>query len=103
MGLIIIGSSLTTYAIGQRYISEPEMIALIVILVTTVLLIIAFIITQSFERLAEANRLKSEFISIVSHQLRSPLSNLRWALELLMSGRVNSVTKKQLEYFKILK
>jgi len=61
------------------------------------------IITDSFERLAEANRMKSEFVSIVSHQLRSPLSNLRWALELLMSGKIGKIEEKQLEYFTILK
>jgi signal transduction histidine kinase len=63
----------------------------------------AVIITNSFERLAEANRMKSEFISIVSHQLRSPLSNLRWTIELLMSGRLGRIEEKQTEYFKILK
>jgi len=103
MGCIILGSSLATYAIGLRYIEEPEMVALIVLSVTAILFIIAVIITNSFERLAEANRMKSEFVGIVSHQLRSPLSNLRWALELLMSGRVNSISEKQIEYFKILK
>jgi signal transduction histidine kinase len=47
--------------------------------------------------------MKSEFISIVSHQLRSPLSNLRWTIELLMSGRLGKIEKKQAEYFRILK
>jgi len=88
---------------GLRYIEEPRMIALIVLLVATILFIMSVIITNGFERLAEANRMKSEFVSIVSHQLRSPLSNLRWVLELLMSGRVNPISEKQIEYFKILK
>lgn len=103
MGGIIIVSSLATYAIGNRYIEDPLIIALVVIFITTLLFIIAFIITQSFERLAEASRMKSEFVSIVSHQLRSPLSNLKWVLELLMSGRISSVSEKQTEYFRILK
>jgi len=103
MGGIIIVSSLATYAIGNRYIEDPLIIALVVIFITTLLFIIAFIITQSFERLAEANRMKSEFVSIVSHQLRSPLSNLKWVIELLMSGRISSVSEKQTEYFRILK
>jgi len=64
---------------------------------------ITFTITQSFEKLIEANRIKSEFVSIVSHQLRSPLSNLRWALELLMSGRLGEIEASQLDYFRILK
>ena len=103
MGIIIIGSTLTAYAIGTRYIEEPELVALIILLITAILFIIAAIITRSFERLAEASRMKSEFISVVSHQLRSPLSNLRWAIELLMSGRLGKIEEKQTEYFRILK
>lgn len=103
MGIIIIGSTLAVYVIGSRYVEDPQIVALIVLLVTAILFTIAVIITRSFERLAEANRMKSEFISVVSHQLRSPLSNLRWTIELLTSGRVNGVSEKQLEYFKILK
>ena len=103
IGIIIITSALTTYAIGNRYIKEPELVALITILIALILFILAALITNSFERLAEANRLKSEFISIVSHQLRAPLSNLRWAIELLMSGRLGKIEEKQTEYFRILK
>jgi signal transduction histidine kinase len=103
MGIVIIGSTLATYAIGERYIEDPQIVALVVLFITTILFIIAVIITRSFERLAQANRMKSEFVSVVSHQLRSPLSNLKWVIELVLSGRANSVSEKQLEYFKILK
>jgi signal transduction histidine kinase len=103
MGIITIAAILTTYAIGIKYVSEPEVVVLIVLALSAILLIITFTITQSFERLVEANRMKSEFVSIVSHQLRSPLSNLRWALELLMSGRLGKIEEQQLDYFKILK
>jgi len=99
MGIVIIASSLIAYAIGTRYIEDPEIVALIVLILTAILFIMAFIITRSFERLAEANRMKSEFISIVSHQLRTPLTNLRWAIEFLMKGN----PKNQIEYFQILK
>ena len=103
MGIIIVTSILTAYAFGTRYIEDPLTIALIIQLLAGVLLIIAVIITRSFERLAEANRLKSEFISIVSHQLRSPLSNLKWTIELLMSGKLGMIGERQIEYFKIIK
>ncbi len=103
MGTIIIGTAVIAYAIGNRYIEDPALIALIVLLLTAILFIIAFIIIQGFERLAEANRMKSEFISVASHQLRSPLSNLKWAIELLMSGRIGKFEEKQTKYFKILK
>lgn len=103
MGIIIIGSTLLAYAIGTRYIEDPGIVVLIVLLLTVILFIVAFTITRSFERLAEASRMKSEFISIISHQLRSPLSNLKWATELLMSGRLGKIEEKQAEYFRILK
>jgi len=103
MGVIIIVSTLTTYTIGVRYIDDPIIVALIVLFLSVILFIIATIITQSFERITEASRMKSEFVSIVSHQLRSPLSNLKWAIELLMSGKINSISEKELEYFKILR
>jgi len=103
MGLVITVSTLTAYAIGARYVEDPRMVALIVLLTAAILFIVAVIITNSFERLAEANRMKSEFVSIVSHQLRSPLSNLKWATELLMSGKLGKTEEKQTEYFKILK
>jgi len=103
MGIITIVIILTTYAIGLRFIEEPEVVILIVLSLSAFLLVITFTITQSFERLAEANRLKSEFVSIVSHQLRAPLSNLRWSIELLMSGRLGTIEEPQLEYFRILR
>jgi len=103
MGLIIIFSSVITYALGARYIKDPQIVLLLVLSVAAVLLVLANLISRSFERLAQANRLKSEFVSIVSHQLRSPLSNMRWALEILMSGNMGKIEEKQLEYFSILR
>jgi signal transduction histidine kinase len=103
MGAIIIVSSLVSYGIGQRYVEDPYVVALMVLGFTAVLFIIAVIVIRSFEKLAEANRMKSEFVSVVSHQLRSPLSNLKWAIEILMSGKITSVNEKQLEYLQILR
>jgi signal transduction histidine kinase len=103
MGIIICLVAIISYLIGTRYITEPRIVALIVLVVCAILLILSFIITNSFEKLLEANRLKSEFINIVSHQLRAPLSNLSWAIELLMSGGLGRIEREQLDYFKILK
>jgi signal transduction histidine kinase len=102
MGLIIIASIISAYAISTKYIEDPYTVSFIAITLTLVLLIMASIITNSFERLAEANRMKSEFVSIVSHQLRSPLSNLKWTLDLLMSERLSLEKEKELEYLEIL-
>lgn len=103
MGVLICVASVIVYLIGTHYINDPVIVALIVLAFSAVFVIIDSIIVNSFERLAEANKMKAEFVSIVSHQLRSPISNLKWSVEFLMGGKLGQVTDKQTEYFKIIK
>lgn len=101
MGVVIIITMLLTYYIGLHYIA-PEMLILILAIVTVVLLIVGHTIVASFERIAQANRMKSEFVSIVSHQLRTPLSSLKWSLDLLRGKRLGEISEKQEEYLNII-
>ena len=98
MGIVIIISSIISYLIGAQYIADPEVVVFIVLSIATILFIISYIITRSFERLAEASRMKSEFINIVSHQLRSPLTNIKWTFEILTSKNLEMPTGKVEEY-----
>jgi len=102
MGTSIGVISVIAYLLGTRYILDPATASMITLFLAAFLLVINFIVVQSLERMAEASRMKSEFINIVSHQLRSPLTNLKWSIEILMSGELGEVQKKQLEYFRIL-
>ena len=43
--------------------------------------------------------MKSEFINIVSHQLRSPVTNIKWILDFLTSEDVSMTKEKKQEYF----
>lgn len=102
MGMLIIISVIFSFLMGRRYIDDPQITLVLILLLAGVLLSITFIITRSFEQLAEANRLKTEFISIVSHQLRSPLTNLKWGLDFLM-GEGAARNQQEIGYFVILK
>ncbi len=99
MGIVILITISLAYLIGARFIDNPELVAIIVMIITGILLVISFIITRSFERLSEVSKLKSEFINIVSHQLRSPLTNIKWTFEVLSSQEFAVKPEKKEEYY----
>jgi len=55
-------------------------------------------ITRDITEIREIDQAKSEFISITSHQLRSPLSIINWCSLSLLRGDAGELTKEQEEY-----
>lgn len=50
---------------------------------------------EANERMRRLDQQKSEFVSIAAHQLRTPLSAIRWALSLLLNGDYGPLTDAQ--------
>lgn len=48
------------------------------------------------------DRAKTEFVSLASHQLRSPLATTKWLTEMLTSGDIGELSQKQKEYLEKL-
>ncbi len=56
------------------------------------------VVIHDATREKKIEKMRNEFIKIVSHQLRAPLSGMRWSLELLLSNKEsNSLSEKQRE------
>ena len=58
----------------------------------------AIIVFRNIEKEKQIDRAKNEFISLVSHQLRTPLSAINWYAEALMTGDLGKLKSEQAEY-----
>jgi len=53
--------------------------------------------------LANANRLKDDFVSVVAHELRGPLGTIREAAELILDGMTGPIVEEQKTYIEMIK
>ncbi len=89
---------------GSAFAQREEVLRMILIIfgmMNVLVIIAAYWIVQNRARIQEANKQlsemdkqKSEFISIASHQLRTPLGSIRWILEMLLSKESMSAQDK---------
>jgi signal transduction histidine kinase len=71
------------------------------LLVFGFLMVGSYITARTVKRELEVARLKSDFVSTVSHEFRSPLTAIRQLSELLQRGRAPTEEKKQ-EYYALI-
>src|SRR5690348_13878534 len=53
---------------------------------------------QTNQQLAELDRLKSSFVSVASHEIRTPVTGIKGYVENMLSGLTGPLTEKQLHY-----
>ncbi|OGI25180.1 MAG: hypothetical protein A3J76_03215 [Candidatus Moranbacteria bacterium RBG_13_45_13] len=82
MGLLTIASMFGTYFASKSFDNETVTIVGVSIVAAIIVTVGSFVV-RGVEKIAEANVIKNEFISVVSHQLCGPLSSIRWNMEVL--------------------
>jgi len=79
---------------GETYIADTQ-ISPILDSGGTILFFVG--IEHDITKVKEIDRMKTEFISLASHQLRTPLSAMKWLAEMLLVGDVGKLNNEQKE------
>lgn len=56
-----------------------------------------------YEAIAAANQAKSSFISVVTHELRLPMTSIKGYADLIMSGMVGDLTDQQKQFMDVIR
>ena len=91
MGFLTIAAMFGTYFASQSFDNETVTIVSVSVVAAIIVTIGSFVI-RGVEKIAEANVMKNEFISIISHQLCGPLSAIKWNMEVLENRRDPQIT-----------
>lgn len=94
MGIVIVFAMAGIYVISNNY-DSPEVLIISESMTVSILFTIGTFIIRSVDQVARANKIKTEFISIASHQLKTPIAEINWQIELLLSKFPGGLSEKQ--------
>ncbi len=101
MGIIIIVAMTATFYVSRSY-ANPEILIISETVVVIAIFTVGSTIIRGVEEVARANKMKSEFVSIASHQLRTPLSAIQWETELLLGKYKDGLNNKHIDNIKTI-
>ena len=64
---------------------------------------IAIANAQLFEQVQSANTAKSDFVSLVAHELKNPMTSIRGYTDLLIKGAIGEISKGQEEFLRTIR
>ena len=60
-------------------------------------------LAEARDHAVEANKSKTEFISVVSHELKIPMTSIKGYSDLMIAGATGPITDKQVDFLKIIR
>ncbi|NMC51535.1 HAMP domain-containing histidine kinase, partial [Candidatus Kuenenbacteria bacterium] len=102
MGILTMTAMIGTYFVAQEY-NDPIIVIGSVSLVAGITILVGGMAIKTVEQLSAANQMKTEFVSIASHQLRTPLSIIKWYTEFLSKPEKQAnLTAEQISHLRII-
>jgi signal transduction histidine kinase len=96
MGIVAVIIMAVTYFISLSY-DDIRVFILAECALTVVIISAGTLVARIFNHIANLNKIKNEFVAVASHQLRTPLSAIRWETELLLGKFKKGLNQKQLK------
>jgi len=94
MGVVIVVAMVGIYFVASSY-DSAEVLIISEATAVVVLFTIGNFIIRIVDEIIGANRMKTEFVSVASHQLKTPLAEINWQIELLLSKFPGGLSEKQ--------
>jgi signal transduction histidine kinase len=102
MALINIFVMIVTYNWFSVFEDDTRYVIAFVAVEAVLVIIIGNMIVETSKKVISINRLKREFVEIASHQLRSPLSIIKWYTERMLENKASNLSSLQVDQLKII-